>query len=313
MTNLLYLQHLISINNLNRKTINLVLQKTARIKLNPQKYINLLQHKVIASCFFEASTRTRLSFESAMHRLGASVVGFSESNNTSLEKKGESFADTITVISSYVNAIIIRHPKDGAALLATKFSGGVPIINAGDGANQHPTQTLLDLFTIQETQHRLNNLNIAMVGDLKYGRTVHSLAQALSKYENNRFFLIAPESLGMPKYIIDFFKSKGINWSQHNSIKEVIPMLDIIYMTRIQNERFNFADSEYSHVKTPFILHAADLIKARHNMKVLHPLPRLDEIAVDVDQTPHAWYFQQASNGLYTRQALLALALSNKF
>lgn len=312
MTNSLYLQHLISINDLNRETINLVLKKTAMIKLNPQKYINLLHHKVIASCFFEASTRTRLSFETAIHRLGASVVGFSESNNTSLNKKGESFADTITVISSYVNAIIIRHPKDGAALLATKFSHDVPIINAGDGANQHPTQTLLDLFTIQETQHRLNNLNIAMVGDLKYGRTVHSLAQALSKYEDNRFFFIAPESLAMPKYIIDFFEYKGINWSQHHSLKEVIPMLDILYMTRIHKERFKLAESEDSNIKTPFILHAADLIKARRQMKVLHPLPRLDEIAVDVDQTPHAWYFQQASNGLYTRQALLALALSNK-
>lgn len=187
MANPLYQKHIISINDLSRDDLNLVLATAAKLKANPQP--ELLKHKVIASCFFEASTRTRLSFETSMHRLGASVVGFSDSANTSLGKKGETLADTISVISTYVDAIVMRHPQEGAARLATEFSGQVPVLNAGDGSNQHPTQTLLDLFTIQETQGRLDNLHIAMVGDLKYGRTVHSLTQALAKFSGNRFYL----------------------------------------------------------------------------------------------------------------------------
>ena len=183
MANPLYQKHIISINDLSREDLELVLATAAKLKANPQP--ELLKHKVIASCFFEASTRTRLSFETSMHRLGASVVGFSDSSNTSLGKKGETLADTISVISTYVDAIVMRHPQEGAARLATEFSGGIPVLNAGDGANQHPTQTLLDLFTIQETQGRLENLNVAMVGDLKYGPTVHSLTQALAKYKGN--------------------------------------------------------------------------------------------------------------------------------
>ena len=215
--NPLYQKHIISINDLSREELELVLETAAKLKANPQP--ELLKHKVIASCFFEASTRTRLSFETSMHRLGASVVGFSDSSNTSLGKKGETLADTISVISTYVDAIVMRHPQEGAARLATEFSGGIPVLNAGDGANQHPTQTLLDLFTIQETQGTLENLNIAMVGDLE---------------------------------------------------------------------------------------------GARDNMKVLHPLPRIDEITTDVDKTPHAWYFQQAGNGIFARQALLALVLNRE-
>ena len=183
MANPLYQKHIISINDLSRDDLNLVLATAAKLKANPQP--ELLKHKVIASCFFEASTRTRLSFETSMHRLGASVVGFSDSANTSLGKKGETLADTISVISTYVDAIVMRHPQEGAARLATEFSGNVPVLNAGDGSNQHPTQTLLDLFTIQETQGRLDNLHVAMVGDLKYGRTVHSLTQALAKFDGN--------------------------------------------------------------------------------------------------------------------------------
>ena len=253
--NPLYQKHIISINDLSREELELVLETAAKLKANPQP--ELLKHKVIASCFFEASTRTRLSFETSMHRLGASVVGFSDSSNTSLGKKGETLADTISVISTYVDAIVMRHPQEGAARLATEFSGGIPVLNAGDGANQHPTQTLLDLFTIQETQGTLENLNIAMVGDLKYGRTVHSLTQALAKFNGNRFFFIAPDALAMPQY-------------------------------------------------------ASDLEGARDNMKVLHPLPRIDEITTDVDKTPHAWYFQQAGNGIFARQALLALVLNRE-
>ncbi|MBK0034201.1 aspartate carbamoyltransferase [Erwinia sp. S43] len=308
MANPLYHKHIISINDLNREELELVLCTAASLKANPQP--ELLKHKVIASCFFEASTRTRLSFETAIHRLGASVVGFADGSNTSLGKKGETLADTISVIGTYVDAIVMRHPQEGAARLATEFSGGIPILNAGDGANQHPTQTLLDLFTLQETQGRLNNLHVAMVGDLKYGRTVHSLTQALAKFEGNRFYFIAPDALAMPTYITDMLDEKGIVWTRHDNIEEVVPQVDILYMTRVQKERLD--PSEYANVKAQFILRASDLAHARDNMKVLHPLPRIDEIDTDVDSTPYAWYFQQAGNGIYARQALLALVLNSE-
>lgn len=308
MTNPLYKKHIISINDLSRDELELVLATAAKLKADPQP--ELLKYKVIASCFFEASTRTRLSFETAIHRLGASVVGFSDSGNTSMGKKGETLADTISVIGTYVDAIVMRYPQEGAARLATEFVSDIPVINAGDGANQHPTQTLLDLFTIQETQGRLENLNIAMVGDLKYGRTVHSLAQALAKFSGNRFYFIAPSVLSMPQYILDMLDEKGITWSCHQAIDEVVDSLDILYMTRVQKERLD--PSEYANVKAQFILRAADLAGARANMKVLHPLPRVDEITTDVDKTPHAWYFQQAGNGIFARQALLALVLNRE-
>ena len=287
MANPLYQKHIISINDLSREDLELVLATAAKLKAHPQP--ELLKHKVIASCFFEASTRTRLSFETSMHRLGASVVGFSDSSNTSLGKKGETLADTISVISTYVDAIVMRHPQEGA--------------------NQHPTQTLLDLFTIQETQGRLENLNVAMVGDLKYGRTVHSLTQALAKFNGNRFYFIAPDALAMPQYILDMLDDKGIAWSLHSAIEEVMEEVDILYMTRVQKERLD--PSEYANVNAQFVLRAADLEGARANMKVLHPLPRIDEITTDVDKTPHAWYFQQAGNGIFARQALLALVLNS--
>ncbi|WWP00198.1 MAG: aspartate carbamoyltransferase [Candidatus Dasytiphilus stammeri] len=307
MKNSLYLKNIISMQDLDIEKIQLVLEITASFKLDNNP-CDLLRSKSIAVCFFEPSTRTRLSFESAMHRLGGSVIGFSDSSNTSLGKE-ESFADTIKVISSYVNAIIIRHPKEGAALFASKFSGVVPIINAGDGSNQHPTQTLLDLFTIFETQNRLCNLNIGMVGDLKYGRTIHSLAQALSQYKENKFFLLSTPSLKMPHHIIDWFNEKQIKWSYHTHLKEVLHKLDILYMTRIQKERLNPLEVQFYN-KVPYTLCAKDLINVRSNLKILHPLPRLREISVDVDKTDYAWYFQQASNGLYTRQAILALVLN---
>ncbi|WP_036770344.1 aspartate carbamoyltransferase [Photorhabdus australis] len=306
MANPLYRKHIISINDLSREDLELVLQTAAALKTRPQP--ELLKHKVIASCFFEASTRTRLSFETAIHRLGASVVGFSDSSNTSLGKKGETLADTISVISQYVDAIVIRHPQEGAPRLASEFSGHTPIINAGDGANQHPTQTLLDLFTIQETQQRLDSLNIAMIGDLKYGRTVHSLSQALAKFNGNHFYFIAPEALAMPNHILHMLNEKGATYSLHTNIEEVLPELDILYMTRVQKERLD--PSEYANVKAQFVLRATDLIGAKENLKILHPLPRIDEITVDVDKTPYAYYFQQAENGIYARQALLSLVLS---
>lgn len=306
MINPLYLRDIISINDLKREDLLTVLEVATSLKQHPQP--NLLKHKVIASCFFEASTRTRLSFETAIHRLGASVVGFSDSNNTSLGKKGETLADTISVISQYVDAIVMRHPQEGASRLAAQFSGKIPVINAGDGANQHPTQTLLDLFTIQESQGSLNNLHIAMVGDLKYGRTVHSLTQALSKFDNNHLYFIAPEALSMPAHILHLLEEKGVTYSLHDNIEAVLPKLDILYITRVQKERLD--PSEYANVKAQFILNSHELAVAKPGMKVLHPLPRMDEITTDVDKTSHAYYFQQAGNGIYARQALLALILN---
>lgn len=305
MINTLYQKHIISINELSRTELELVLTMAANLKVNPLP--TLLTHKLFAICFFEASTRTRLSFEAAIHRLGASVLGFSDARNTSLSKKGETLADTISVISTYVDAIVLRHPQEGAARLATEFSNQIPIFNAGDGSNQHPTQTLLDLFTIQETQGRLNQLNIAMVGDLKYGRTVHSLTQALAKFENNQFFFVSPEELRMPSYILVMLEDIGLTFSMHNSIEGILPKLDILYMTRVQKERLD--PSEYLNLKAQYILNKDDLLGAKNNMKILHPLPRINEIAYEVDASPYAYYIQQASNGIYARQAILALVM----
>ena len=306
MANPLYQKHIISINDLSRDDLNLVLATAAKLKANPQP--ELLKHKVIASCFFEASTRTRLSFETSMHRLGASVVGFSDSANTSLGKKGETLADTISVISTYVDAIVMRHPQEGAARLATEFSGNVPVLNAGDGSNQHPTQTLLDLFTIQETQGRLDNLHVAMVGDLKYGRTVHSLTQALAKFDGNRFYFIAPDALAMPQYILDMLDEKGIAWSLHSSIEEVMAEVDILYMTRVQKERF-FNEEDYIRLKNSYILTKEKMALAKPHMAVLHPLPRVNEITLEVDDDPRAAYFEQVQNAVYIRMALIMTLL----
>jgi len=306
MAHSLFNRHIISIPELSRDELELIVDTATRLKAEPNP--TLLKNKVVASCFFEPSTRTRLSFETAVERLGGSVIGFDNGGNTSLAKKGETLADSVRVISSYVDAFIMRHPQEGAARLASEFSNGVPIVNGGDGANQHPSQTLLDLFSIYETQGHLDDLNVAFVGDLKYGRTVHSLTQALAKFKNVRFFFIAPEVLAMPDYICQELEEQGIQFSLHKSIEEVVPELDILYMTRVQKERFD--ESEYAHIKSAFILTAETLTNARPNMKVLHPLPRVDEITTDVDKTPHAYYFQQAENGVYAREALLALVLN---
>ncbi|SJN57724.1 aspartate carbamoyltransferase [Vibrio ruber] len=306
MTNSLYRKHIISISELTRNELELIVNTAGQLKATPQP--ELIRNKVIASCFFEPSTRTRLSFETAIQRIGGNVIGFDNGGNTSLAKKGETLADSVQIISSYVDAFVMRHPQEGAARLASEFSNGVPVINAGDGANQHPTQTLLDLFTITETQGRLDGINIAFVGDLKYGRTVHSLTQALAKFNNNRFFFIAPDALAMPDYILEELEEAGHEYSLHTDIESVIPQVDILYMTRVQKERFD--ESEYAHIRSAYILSAAQLQDAKENMKVLHPLPRVDEITTDVDQTPHAYFFQQAENGVYAREALLALVLN---
>lgn len=306
MANSLFKKHIISIPELNRAELELIIETAARLKAEPNP--TLLKNKVVASCFFEPSTRTRLSFETAIQRLGGTVVGFDSPGNTSLANKGETLSDSVQVITSYVDAFVMRHPQEGAARLASEFSNGVPVINGGDGANQHPTQTLLDLFTIHETQGRLDGINIAFVGDLKYGRTVHSLTQALSKFNDVKFFFIAPEVLAMPDYICEELDDAGISYSLHNNMEDVIPELDILYMTRVQKERFD--ESEYVHMKAAYILTAHMLESARDNLKVLHPLPRVDEITVDVDKTKYAYFFQQAENGVYARQALLALVLN---
>ncbi|MGC9422075.1 MULTISPECIES: aspartate carbamoyltransferase [unclassified Vibrio] len=306
MANSLYQKHIISISELSRAELELIVKTASQLKAEPKP--ELIKNKVVASCFFEPSTRTRLSFETAIQRIGGSVIGFDSAGNTSLAKKGETLADSVQVITTYVDAFVIRHPQEGAARLAAEFSHGVPVINAGDGSNQHPTQTLLDLFTLFETQGRLDNLNIAFVGDLKYGRTVHSLTQALAKFDNNRFFFIAPEALAMPDYICEELDEAGMQYSFHTDMESVIPELDILYMTRVQKERFD--ESEYAHIKSAYVLTASLLEGARDNMKVLHPLPRVDEITTDVDKTPHAYFFQQAENGVYAREALLALVLN---
>lgn len=304
MKNTLYRRHIISINDLSRAEIELVIKTAQQLKM--QHRPNALQDKIIASCFFEASTRTRLSFEAAAYRLGANVIGFSDAKNTSLQAKGESLHDTIKVIAAYADAIVMRHPAEGAARLAASVAG-IPVINAGDGSNQHPTQTLLDLFTIKECQGKLDKLNIALVGDLKYGRTVHSLAQACSLFDS-RLFFISPENLMMPDYVCNTLKKQGIKFSFHRQLDDVMNKADIIYMTRLQKERFD--EETYRHLKAHYVLNSATLKNAKKNLKILHPLPRIDEIAVEVDSTAHAYYFQQATNGLFVRQALLDLLLN---
>lgn len=306
MTNTLYNKHIISIPELSREELELIVTTAGRLKKSPAP--NLIKNKVIASCFFEPSTRTRLSFETAIQRIGGDVIGFDSGGNTSLAKKGETLSDSVRVISSYVDAFVMRHPQEGAARLASECSLSVPVINAGDGANQHPTQTLLDLFSIAETQGKLDGINIAFVGDLKYGRTVHSLTQALAKFDNVRFFFVAPKALAMPDYLCEELEDAGIEYSCHTEMDTIIPQLDILYMTRVQKERFD--ESEYAHIKSAYVLNAKLLEEARSNLKVLHPLPRVDEITIDVDRTEHAYYFEQAENGVYARQALLALVLN---
>lgn len=306
MANPLYKRNIISISELTRDEVELVLTTAQKLKVLP--YHNLLNRKVIASCFFEASTRTRLSFETAIHRLGGSVIGFADAGNTSMAKKGETLADSIKIITNFVDAIVMRHPREGAARLATEFSR-VPVINAGDGSNQHPSQTLLDLFTIYETQGSCDNLKVAFVGDLKYGRTVHSLAQALCWF-NAEIFLVSPQALAMPDYILEELDDKGIKYTICDNLEEVIPHLDILYMTRVQRERFD--ESEYHSIASKYVLHPDMFTNAKSNLKILHPLPRVDEIDLAMDKTPYAYYFEQAENGVYAREALLSLVLNEE-
>ena len=303
MPNPLYGQHLISIPDLSNEQLECLLDTALRLKREPRR--NLLEGRLIGSCFFEPSTRTRLSFETAVQRLGGKVIGFSDGANTSA-KKGETLADTARIISSYTDAIIIRHPKDGAARVLAEFSA-VPVINAGDGTNQHPSQTLLDLVTIQETQGRLDKLVIAMAGDLKYGRTVHSLAQAMKRHQAE-FIFVSPPSLAMPDYITEELDAAGCRYQILPSLEEAARHADILYMTRVQRERFD--EQEFAKIQGKFNLEAATLAQAKPNLRVLHPLPRVDEIHPNVDGTVYAYYFEQAKNGVFARMAMLSLVLN---
>ncbi len=269
---------------------------------------NLLNGRVVASLFFEPSTRTRLSFETAIQLLGGNVIGFSSTAGTSLQK-GESLKDTIMMVASYADLIVMRNPIDGSARYASEVSK-VPIINAGDGANQHPTQCLLDLYSIRKTQGTLENLEITMVGDLKYGRTVHSLVQAMCNF-NAKFNFVSPVELKMPATVIQYIKNAGLEYHEYTNLEEVIPHSDIIYMTRVQRERFP-DPLEYEKVKNAYILRNEMLDNSKPNCRILHPLPRVNEIHTDVDANPKAYYFQQAQNGLYVRQALIAAILGLK-
>ena len=293
-------KHLISIHDFSKEEIINVLSLAAKFEESQTE--SFFKGKVIASLFFEPSTRTRLSFETAANRLGARVIGFSDAGNTSVTK-GETLKDTIKMVSNYADLIIIRHPLEGSARYASEVSS-VPVINAGDGANQHPSQTLLDLYSILKTQGTLQNLRINMVGDLKYGRTVHSLLQAMSHF-NPFFRFTAPEELRMPEEYKEQLRISGINFEESENLEEGIADMDIIYMTRVQRERFTDA-IEYERVKNVYSLRRSMLGKTKPNMKILHPLPRINEIHQDVDSSEH---FDQARNGVYTRMAIITTLL----
>ncbi len=270
------------------------------------KYAHSCAGKKLATCFYEPSTRTRLSFESAMLNLGGSVLGFSDAGSSSASK-GESVADTIRIISCYADICAMRHPKEGAPMVAASYSG-VPVINAGDGGHQHPTQTLTDLMTIRSLKGRLSDLTIGLCGDLKFGRTVHSLINALVRYDNIRFLFISPEELRVPDYITEMLKEKGIPYEEVIRLEEILPRLDLLYMTRVQKERF-FNEEDYVRLKDFYILDKAKMKLASEDMLVLHPLPRVNEISVDVDDDPRAVYFKQAQYGVYVRMALILTLL----
>jgi aspartate carbamoyltransferase catalytic subunit len=297
---------LVSIDDLTTEEVLKILDLAAEFEKNPVQ--KLLEGKVVATLFFEPSTRTRLSFESAINRLGGKIVGFSDASSSSVSK-GETLHDTIRMVSSYSDLIVMRHPIEGSARYASEIAS-VPVINAGDGANQHPTQTLLDLYSIRKTQGILDNLNIFMVGDLKYGRTVHSLMMAMSRW-NTTFNFISPEELKMPEEFKLYLDNLGLKYYEHLDFTDIISRADIIYMTRVQKERFS-DPIEYEKVKNVYVLKNSMLSNTKPNMRILHPLPRVNEIHTDVDTNPKAYYFEQALNGVYTRQAILCSLLGIK-
>ena len=276
------------------------------IEKNPEKYAHICAGKKLATCFYEPSTRTRLSFEAAMLNLGGSVIGFSDAGSSSAAK-GESVSDTMRVISCFADICAMRHPKEGAPMVAATRSK-IPVINAGDGGHQHPTQTLTDLLTIRSLKGRLDNFTIGLCGDLKFGRTVHSLINALVRYDNIHFIFISPEELRVPDYITDMLKEKGITYEEVISLESCMPQLDLLYMTRVQKERF-FNEEDYVRLKDFYILDKAKMQLAKEDMLVLHPLPRVNEISVEVDDDPRAAYFPQVQYGVYVRMALILTLL----
>ena len=297
-------KNLISISDLSKEELLALLKRAQEFEKNPNQ--DILKNKVVGSLFFGPSTRTRLSFETAVNRLGGRVIGFSDAS-TSSQSKGETLKDTIMMVANYADLIVMRHPLEGAARYASEISR-VPIINAGDGSNQHPTQTMLDLYTIYQTQGTLENLTITMVGDLKYGRTVHSLLEAMHFF-NPRFKFVACQELRMPDQYKKYCERLGIEYEETTEFNEdIINQTDILYMTRVQRERFSDL-MEYERVKNVYTLTASMLKGCKPNLRVLHPLPRVTEIAQDVDDTPQAYYFEQALNGLYTREAIICRAL----
>jgi len=297
---------LISINDYSKEEQISILDLAEEFEKNPRQKI--LENHVIATLFFEPSTRTRLSFESAISQLGGKIIGFTDASSSSVSK-GETLMDTIKTVANYSDLIVMRHPLDGSARWASEVAG-IPIINAGDGANQHPTQCLLDMYSIKKTQGSLDNIHIAFVGDLKYGRTVHSLTIALAQF-NTTFHLVSPPELKLPSAVKKYIKDAGLNYHQYTDLNEVMDKVDVLYMTRIQKERF--ADPmEYEKVKNSYILKNEMLENSKENMRVLHPLPRVNEIEEAVDMNPKAYYFQQALNGVYVREALLARTLGLK-
>ena len=303
------MRSLIDILELSTEELEELINTADDIIANPEKYAHKCDGKKLATLFFEPSTRTRLSFEAAMYELGGNVLGFSESQSSSAAK-GESVADTAKTVSCYADIIAMRHPKEGAPLVAS-LNASIPVINAGDGGHNHPTQTLADLLTIHRKKGRFDNLTVGLCGDLKFGRTVHSLIAALSRYENVNFVLISPKELVLPEYIKQNLSAKGIKFTETTDLQKVMPILDILYMTRVQRERF-FNEEEYLRLKDSYILTPEKLYNAKSDLSILHPLPRVNEISVAIDNDPRACYFDQVLNGKYMRMALILKLLEVK-
>lgn len=300
-------RHLIDPTDFTTSELDEIFDLSHRIIANPKEFSHICDGKILATLFYEPSTRTRFSFEAAMLRLGGKVIGFSEPNSSSVAK-GESIEDTIRTVACYADAAVMRHPQEGAPRLASRYSS-IPVINAGDGGHQHPTQTLTDLLTIKSLKGGLSNHTVGICGDLKFGRTVHSLIKALSRYENNKFILISPRELQIPDYIRkEVLEKSNVEFAEAERMEEVIGGLDILYMTRVQRERFS-SEEEYLRLKDSYILDCKDLEEAKEDMIIMHPLPRVNEISCDVDEDKRACYFKQAQNGMFVRMALIAKLL----
>ena len=294
------MRHLTEISDFSTEEISRLISVSRDIMTNEQSYIDAMKGKVMATLFYEPSTRTKFSFEAAMQRLGGTVIGFTGTQNTSVSK-GETLKDTVRMVAAYSDLIVMRHFEAGAPMQAAKVAT-VPVVNAGDGGNQHPTQTLTDILTISQEKGRLDNLNIVLVGDLKYGRTVHSLVKAMRRYKNNKFYFVSPKELKMPDYIKNLLDES--QYEELENLDEAIKQADVLYMTRVQRERFDYAE-QYEKLKDVYILDKCKMDKASNEMIVLHPLPRVNEIAEEVDDDPRAKYFQQAKYGMYARMALI--------